>query len=194
MDMRRLIVTDLGQSPNVTVDNRRQQNNSLMVSSEDRLNDIFRTCSDNNSQIYALSEAVKTLSVQIGILREEMNQLMNVTRKTEAVIGSQIHGSDEVNVTTHSRDGNNTRKVSSDVVAAVIRSIWHNNMGNGVYLPVDMGYLTKLCDTCFVSLRGNSKSDIGIILADQIAAIEGDCLGLHIDRIGTYRQVRSSWC
>ncbi len=144
--MRQLIADDLGQHAGIAVDDRREQNKSLTVSIETRLTDIFNTCCDNNSQIHSLAQAVKTLSAETMILREEMRELKGTIRRTEAVIGSRIYGEDRVGLTSHSKDANNTRKVSNDVVAAVIRSIWHNNMGGQMCLPVDMKYLSKLCD------------------------------------------------
>jgi hypothetical protein len=115
-----------------------------------------------------------------------MRQLKDTTRRTEAVIGSQMHGEDGVDTTNHSKDAKNTRKVSSDGVAAVIRSIWHNNIGDQVCLPVSMEYLSKLCDACFVKMAGDAKSNIGIILMDQVAAIESDtAAGNNIIRVLT---------
>jgi hypothetical protein len=186
MDMRNLITADLGQSLNVSVDDKRGQDKSLSVNATDRLEDIFRLCCDSGAQIHSLIGTVKALSADIMILREEIRELKDTTRRTEAIIGSQIHTEDGVNAVSHSRDAKNTRRVSSDVVAAVIRSIWHTSMGNEVCLPVDMAYLSKLCDTCFVKMAGDAKSDLGIMLMDQIAAIDSDAAaGSNIIRVLT---------
>jgi cell division protein FtsB len=49
------------------------------VGTEDRLDDIFRTCCDINSQIHTLIEAVKTLSAEVRVITEEIRQLKDTT-------------------------------------------------------------------------------------------------------------------
>ena len=75
---------------------------------------------------------------------------------------------------THARDAQNTRKVSSLVVAAVVRSVWYDEKVPTASLLVEMKYVSNLCDACFPAMNNNDESDIGIMLTDQIAAIEGD--------------------
>ena len=67
------------------------------------------------------------------------------------MVGSVLQVEDEHVEMIHGRYAQNTRKVSGVVVADVIRFMWHNEQGGNNCVPVDMSYLSKLCDACFRS-------------------------------------------
>lgn len=174
MDMKDLIGDDLGHDRDPESTDIEGRDTRLEVNVPERLDDVFRVCSDTNSQVGSLIGLIKALSARMITLEEQVKQLKNVTGRTEAMVGSVTYSGDGSPEATHARDAQNTKKVGSLVVAAVIRSVWHNNKGTDVPLPVDMKYLSKLCDGCFPNMDGKDKSDVGIMLTDQIASIEGD--------------------
>jgi len=172
--MKSLLASGLGQPTNVTLDDQRRQSSTLQIDPTNRLEDVFRMCSDTNSQVNTLIGFIKTLSTRMSALEEEVRQLRDVTGRTQAIVGSAVYTDNEACATPHAKDAQVTKKVSSAVVAAVIRSIWYDNMGLNIPLPLDMKYLSSLCNACFGSMDGASKSNVGVMLTEQIASIDSD--------------------
>jgi hypothetical protein len=173
MDMATLL-DDLGHDKQSNSSGAPDNNDkTLKPGIEAVIGDLFVLCSDTNSSVYSVKHIVKTMQEQIRELQRELTDLKTSVGRTEAYVETNWL-SDSGNMDgAHTRNAQHTRKVSSWVVAAIIRSIWHSNKGRDVPVPVSMEYLSKLCDKCFV-IDKSVKSDIGVLLSTQIDSIDVD--------------------
>jgi hypothetical protein len=51
-----------------------ESNETLNVSTIDRIEDIFNICSSTNSQIYSLTQLVNIMATSIALLKKEVKQ------------------------------------------------------------------------------------------------------------------------
>ena len=173
MDMSTLL-SDLGHDKQSNSSSASDNNDKTLKPGIDGvLSDIFVLCSDTNSSLYSVKHIMKTMQDQIGELQQELKDLKTSVDRTEAYVETNwLTDSDNMDG-AHTRNAQHTKKVSSWVVAAIIRSIWHTNKGKDLPVPVSMEYLSKLCDKCF-AIDKSLKSDLGVLLSTQIDSIDVD--------------------
>lgn len=146
------------------------------VAIHDRIEDVFNLVSDTSSQIYNLTTLVKSMSLRMTEMQQEINSLRSIVGRTEAVVSSTIPQESQ----SQGRDANNTRAVNTRVPAAIITSLWLTHHKGKVF-PVKFDYMCRLCAACFGELDTKTRSDIGVSLSfyiDQIGS-NGD-VGNHI--------------
>ena len=128
----------LGHHGDIEPESEDNRTNRLGVSTEQRVDDVFRVCCDTNSQTNSMIDLIKVMRKELSELRNEVGQLKAMSGRTAALTEAAAYADQDIPCAPHARDAQNTKKVSSAVPAAVIRSIWYANKASDVPLPIDM--------------------------------------------------------
>jgi hypothetical protein len=146
MDMNDFLnENDLGHTNDAVDAGTGNRSGSLETSLRDMLLDAYKVTCDTNSKVYAIATTLTTLCARVTVIEDELRQIKSSASRTQAIVTSSPHNDENNGGTGHSRDAQNTKKVSTDVVAAVIRSVWYREHPSATPLPVGMAYLAKLC-------------------------------------------------
>ena len=145
--------------------------NTLEISAAQRIHDIFMVCSNTNSQVSSLIELVKVLCTRMTNIETRLSTVESALGRANAIIGSVIPDENGDDMAP-ARDGQNTAKIKTDVMYAVIRSIWQQE--NKTVIPIGKPYLSRVCSACFPDLAKGQQSDLGILLSHQIGTIDTD--------------------
>lgn len=157
----------------------RESKSVLQTTNTDRLEDIFMLITQTNKSVHSLSNRILLIEQKLDMLLQEMQAQTSICNNISAIAGSAVYtnsgNNDDDMIIEPSKDAQTTKKVSKEVVVAVIASMWYQHKGINTPFPVERDYLGKLCNICFPPFgKAPDKSKIGVLLSNQIASIGVD--------------------